>query len=70
MTRSRFAFALLLTVSLTIAARPSKAQDVAQTKPTKIAADAAYISTNGNTETTTISGGDKIDHKTGDWLFT
>ena len=70
MTRSRFAFALLLAVSLTIAARPSTAQDVAQTKPTKIAADAAYISTNGNTETTTISGGDKIDHKTGDWLFT
>jgi len=70
MTRSHFAFALLLAVSLTIAARPSSAQDVAQTKPTKIAADAAYISTNGNTETTTISGGDKIDHKTGDWLFT
>jgi len=70
MTRSRFAFALLLAVSLTIAARPSTAQDVAQTKPTKIAADAAYISTNGNTETTTISGGDKIDHKTGNWLFT
>jgi len=70
MTRSHFAFALLLAVSLTIAARPSTAQDVAQTKPTKIAADAAYISTNGNTETTTISGGDKIDHKTGDWLFT
>jgi putative salt-induced outer membrane protein YdiY len=70
MARSRFAFALLLAVSLTIAARPSTAQDVAQTKPTKIAADAAYISTNGNTETTTISGGDKIDHKTGDWLFT
>jgi len=70
MARSRFAFALLLAVSLTIAARPSTAQDVAQTKPTKIAADAAYISTKGNTETTTISGGDKIDHKTGDWLFT
>jgi len=70
MARSRFAFALLLAVSLTIAARPSTAQDVAQTKPTKIAADAAYISTNGNTETTTISGGDKIDHKTGNWLFT
>ena len=70
MTRSHFAFALLLAVSLTIAARPSTAQDVAQTKPTKNAADAAYISTNGNTETTTISGGDKIDHKTGDWLFT
>jgi len=70
MTRSRFAFALLLAVSLTITARPSTAQDVAQTKPTKIAADAAYISTNGNTETTTVSGGDKIDHKTGNWLFT
>ena len=69
--RSRFALAVLFVSSLlAIAARPAAAQDVEQVKPTKITADAAYISTNGNTEVTTISGGDRLEHKTGDWMFT
>jgi putative salt-induced outer membrane protein len=50
--------------------RPAIAQDVAPDKPTKVAADAAYISTNGNSEVTTISGGDKLEHKHANWLFT
>ncbi|HEX5031857.1 MAG TPA: DUF481 domain-containing protein [Candidatus Eisenbacteria bacterium] len=70
MTSFRFALALWIASSFTVAARPSMAQDVEQTKPTKIAADAAYIATNGNTETTTINAGDKIQHKTAKWLFT
>jgi putative salt-induced outer membrane protein YdiY len=56
--------------ALALAGAPALAQDTQPDKPTKIAADAAYISTNGNTETTTISGGDKLEHKTGNWLFT
>jgi putative salt-induced outer membrane protein YdiY len=69
--RSRFALAVLFVSSLlAITARPAAAQDTEQVKPTKITADAAYISTNGNTEVTTISGGDRLEHKTGNWLFT
>ena len=49
---------------------PVAAQDVAPDKPTKITADAAYISTNGNSEVTTVSGGDKLEHKHANWIFT
>ena len=69
MTRSRAALALV-TLLITIVPAASRAQDTEQVKATKITADAAYIATNGNTETTTISGGDKLEHKHANWLFT
>jgi len=45
-------------------------QDEAKAKATKVAADLAYIKTGGNTEVTTVSTGDKLEHKMADWLFT
>ena len=70
MIRRRHA-ALALAASLLFAGpRVSSAQDTTQEKPTKITADAAFISTNGNTEVTTVSGGDKLEHKHASWLFT
>lgn len=68
MLRSR----ALTLAALLVAGLPAVgfAQDTEQVKPTKITADAAYISTDGNTETTTISGGDKLEHKHASWLFT
>ena len=38
-------------------------------KPTKITADLAYIMTDGNTETTSITGGERIEHKITKWAF-
>ena len=37
--------------------------------PTKITADLAYIMTDGNTETTSITGGERIEHKITKWAF-
>ena len=61
------AFAAIVVMA---APRPARAEDAPPPKPTKIAADAAYITTSGNTEVTTASGGDKFEHTTGAWVFT
>ena len=47
------------------------AQDAAPPeKPTKLTADFGFIQTDGNSEVTTLSGNDKLEHKSGRWLFT
>lgn len=61
---------LILVSSLMAAAAPARAQDEAPAeKPTKITADLAYIQTDGNTEVTTITGGEKIEHRLTMWAF-
>jgi len=52
--RSRFTLAVLVVSSLlAVAAHPVAAQDVEQVKPTKITADAAYISSSTSRTATT-----------------
>lgn len=70
MIRCSHAALALATIILLTAPRPAAAEDAAQEKPTKIAVDAGYIKTSGNTQVTTISGGDKLEHTSGSWLFT
>jgi len=70
MRRTRWIPAPLALLALLVLTRVSAAQDVTQEKATKIAADASYIATNGNTEVTTISGGDKLEHKHANWILT
>lgn len=61
---------LALALVIAFAPAPGRAQDAApEEKPTKIAADLAYIQTDGNTEVTTITGGEKIEHKLTKWAF-
>ena len=60
-----------LGVILAVAASRASAQDAAppEEKSTKFTADLAYIMTGGNTETTSITGGEKIEHKKMKWTF-
>ena len=39
-------------------------------RPTKLTADFGYVQTGGNSDVTTVSGTDKLEHKAGRWLFT
>src|SRR5262245_8454701 len=39
-------------------------------KPTKLTADFGYVQTGGNSDVTTVTGGDKLEHRVGPWLFT
>jgi putative salt-induced outer membrane protein len=39
-------------------------------KPVKVKADLGYVSTAGNTEVQTLTGTEKVEYKTGRWLFT
>ena len=41
-----------------------------ETKPTKLTADLGYVQTGGNTEVTTLTANDKLEHTSGKWLFT
>ena len=65
--------AMFFSLSLLIGLAPcsARAQDATppEEKPTKITADLAYIQTDGNTEVTTITGGERIEHKITNWSF-
>jgi putative salt-induced outer membrane protein len=39
-------------------------------KPTKLTADFGYVKTGGNSDVTTVSGTDKLEHHAGVWVFT
>jgi putative salt-induced outer membrane protein len=65
MRRIRFAAVLAMTTCLPGAAF---AQDAA--RPTKLTADFGYVKTGGNSDVTTVTGSDKLEHATGAWRFT
>jgi putative salt-induced outer membrane protein len=52
------------------AALTPRAACAADEKPTKLTADFGYVQTGGNSEVTTITGADKLEHRAGSWLFT
>jgi putative salt-induced outer membrane protein len=66
MALARSVFVSLFTVSLF--ASVASAQEGA--RPTKLTADLGYVKTGGNSDVTTITGADKLEHTTGSWLFT
>jgi putative salt-induced outer membrane protein YdiY len=63
------ALALSLPLLTVVANRASAQDEPPAEKPTKFTADLAYIQTDGNTEVTTITGGEKIEHKLTRWTF-
>src|SRR5512140_804299 len=70
MIRHGHAALALAAIVLLAAPRPAAADDAAPEKPTKFALDGAYVKTGGNTDVTSISGGDKLAHTSGSWIFT
>ena len=62
---------LLVSLAWIVVAPVAEAQESPppEEKPTKITADLAYIATNGNTEVTTITGGEKLEHRITRWAF-
>ena len=53
-----------------VAALPGFAVAADDARPTKLTADFGYVKTGGNSEVTTVIGADKLEHKSGAWLFT
>jgi putative salt-induced outer membrane protein len=56
-------------VLLLLAALPSLAAAQEPTRPTKLTADLGYVKTGGNSDVTTVTASDKLEHKAGIWLF-
>ena len=54
-----------LAASLSVPALAADAE-----KPTAMTLDFGYVQTSGNSDITTVSGSDKLDHRAGAWLFT
>jgi putative salt-induced outer membrane protein len=57
-------------VAVLLAAFPSLALADEPPRPTKLTADFGYVKTGGNSDVTTVSGSDKLEHTTGAWAFT
>ena len=62
-------FLWLTLVTLALPAPIALAQEPPP-KPVKVTADAAYVNTAGNSEVQTLTGNEKIEYKTGKWLWT
>ena len=63
------AFPLLLAiVACALSARPARAQGPPP-KPVKVTADLGYVSTAGNSDVQTLTGNEKVEYKTGKWLW-
>ena len=60
----------LLIAAALLVASTATAADEPPPKPTKLTADFSYVSTAGNSEVQTLTGTEKLEHKTGNWLFT
>src|SRR5580765_368968 len=60
-------FAALLIVAVAALSRAATAADAP--RPTKLTADFGYVRTGGNSDVTTVSGSDKLEHTSGPWLF-
>lgn len=59
-----------LAAALLLAALPSLASADEAARPTQLTADFGYVKTGGNSDVTTVSGSDKLEHTTGAWAFT
>ena len=57
-------------VALLVGLAASALADEPPPKPLKIKADLGYVSTAGNTQVQTLTGTEKVEYKTGFWLFT
>jgi putative salt-induced outer membrane protein YdiY len=66
-TAAALATALALSA---FAASASLAADEPPPRPTKVTADFSYVSTAGNSEVQTLTGTEKLEHRTGKWLLT
>ena len=62
--RCSFTAVLLLVASTSLASADEAA------RPTKLTADFGYVKTGGNSDVTTVSGSDKLEHTTGAWALT
>lgn len=60
----------LIAAAALLVASAASAADAPPPKPTKLTGDFAYVSTAGNSEVQTLTGAEKLEHKTGNWLFT
>ncbi len=65
MHRSRLALTLFLSVFA-----PVVVVSAQEAKLTKGTVDFGYVQTSGNTEVTTFTGADKLEHRSGAWLLT
>ena len=60
-------FAALFIVACAALSRAATAADAP--RPTKLTADFGYVKTGGNSDVTTVSGTDKLEHRAGTWVF-
>ena len=60
----------ILALFVAVAALPGLAVAADEARPTKLTADFGYVKTGGNSEVTTVTGADKLEHRAGPWLFT
>jgi len=58
-----------LAAVLLLAALPSLASADEAARPTKLTADLGYVKTSGNSDVTTVTASDKLEHTSGAWLF-
>src|SRR5215471_21691105 len=61
-------FRCTLALALTCLGSVAFADEAA--RPTKLTADFGYVKTGGNSDVTTVSGSDKLEHTTGAWALT
>jgi putative salt-induced outer membrane protein len=61
--------ACALALFLAAFALPAAAQTTDEDKPTQLTADFSFIQTDGNSEVMTLSGSDKLAHRTGNWVL-
>ena len=60
-----------LALAMAVAAATLPAAALAQdAKPTKLTTDFGYVQTSGNTDVTTFTGADKLEHRMSTWLLT
>jgi putative salt-induced outer membrane protein len=55
---------------LALVAIPALAFADEAARPTKLTADFGYVKTGGNSDVTTVSGSDKLEHTDGGWTYT
>lgn len=64
------AIAKILAAAALLVARAAAAADEPPPKPVKVTGDFGYVSTAGNSDVQTLTGTEKLEYKTGRWLWT